>query len=173
MKKTEIQIAESLTLNHEYLPVTGLESFTKAAVTLLLGEDSLPIKENRAHGVQSLSGTGSLRIGAEFLHGNLGRNVVYYSNPTWENHHKVFAGAGFTDIRTYRYWNKETRGVDFNGWIEDLSNAPEGAVIILHVCAHNPTGCDPTQEQWQRIADVIEVKLRRRFFFFECQTVNR
>lgn len=74
-----------------------------------------------------------------------------------ENHHKVFAAAGFSDIRTYRYWNAHTRGLDIDGLLEDLKNAPEGAVIILHACAHNPTGIDPTQEQWQRIADVIEV----------------
>lgn len=75
-----------------------------------------------------------------------------------ENHHKVFAGAGFTDIRTYRYWNSKTRNVDIEGFLDDLKNAPEGAVIILHACAHNPTGCDPTQEQWKRIAEVIEVR---------------
>lgn len=74
-----------------------------------------------------------------------------------ENHQKVFAGAGFTDIRTYRYWDPNTRGININGLLEDLSNAPEGAVVILHACAHNPTGCDPTQEQWKQIADVIEV----------------
>lgn len=74
-----------------------------------------------------------------------------------ENHHKIFSGAGFTDIRTYRYWDPETRAINLSGLLEDLSNAPEGAVIILHACAHNPTGCDPTQEQWKQIADVIEV----------------
>lgn len=157
VKKTEIQIAESLDINHEYLPVCGPDSFTKASVSLLLGEDSPAIKENRVHGMQALSGTGALRVGAEFLVTRLGRSVVYYSNPTWENHHKVFAAAGFTDLRTYRYWNSKTRGIDFNGLIEDLQNAPENAIIILHACAHNPTGCDPTQEQWQRIADVMEV----------------
>lgn len=83
MKKTEIKIAESLTINHEYLPVCGPDSFTKAAVSLLLGDDSQAIKENRAHGVQSLSGTGALRLGAEFLVGKLNRRTVYYSNPTW------------------------------------------------------------------------------------------
>lgn len=163
MKKTEIQISENVGINHEYLAVTGIESFTKAAVALLLGEDSVALKEDRVLGVQSLSGTGCLRIGAEFLHRQLGRNVVYYSDPTWENHHKVFAGAGFTDIRSYRYWNPKTRGIDFDGWAEDLTNAPEGAVIVLHVCAHNPTGCDPTQEQWQRIADIVEVKFKTKF----------
>lgn len=74
-----------------------------------------------------------------------------------ENHHKVFSGAGFTDIRTYRYWDPKTRGINFSGLLEDLNNAPEGAVVILHACAHNPTGCDPTQEQWKQIADVMEV----------------
>lgn len=83
VKKTEIKIAESLDVNHEYLPVCGPDSFTKASVSLLLGDDSPAIKENRAHGVQSLSGTGALRIGAEFLANKLGRNVVYYSSPTW------------------------------------------------------------------------------------------
>lgn len=83
VKKTEILIAECENINHEYLPVTGIESFTKASVTLLLGEDSPAIKENRAHGVQSLSGTGALRLGAEFLSNKLGRKIVYYSDPTW------------------------------------------------------------------------------------------
>lgn len=83
VKKTEIKIAESENINHEYLPVCGPDSFTKASVTLLLGEDSPAIKENRAHGVQSLSGTGALRLGAEILVHKMGRKVVYYSDPTW------------------------------------------------------------------------------------------
>lgn len=83
VKATEIKIAESENINHEYLPVCGPDSFTKASVALLLGEDSPAIKENRAHGVQSLSGTGALRLGAEFLSRKLGRTTVYYSDPTW------------------------------------------------------------------------------------------
>lgn len=83
MKKTEIQIAESSSYNHEYLPVTGWDVFTKASTLFLLGESSPAIKENRAHGVQSLSGTGALRLGGEFLARKLKRSVVYYSNPTW------------------------------------------------------------------------------------------
>lgn len=83
VKATEIKIAENENINHEYLPVCGPESFTKASVALLLGEDSPAIKENRAHGVQSLSGTGALRLGAEFLSNKLGRKIVYYSDPTW------------------------------------------------------------------------------------------
>jgi aspartate aminotransferase len=94
----------------------------------------------------------------------LNRNVFYYSDPTWENHQKVFLSAGFTDGRSYSYWDPLTRGIDFDGVISDISSAPEGAVIILHACAHNPTGCDPTQEQWKKIADVMEEKKLFPFF---------
>ncbi|CAH2267830.1 jg5766 [Pararge aegeria aegeria] len=77
--------------------------------------------------------------------------------PVLENHHLVFVNSGFTQPRTYRYWDEKARAIDFDGLIEDLSKAPENSVVILHACAHNPTGIDPTQEQWQKIADVMEV----------------
>lgn len=77
----------------------------------------------------------------------------------------VFLNGGFTEAREYRYWSKENRGLDLDGFLEDLNNAPENSVIILHACAHNPTGCDPTHEQWTQIADVIEK--RKLFPFFD------
>ncbi|XP_037026829.1 aspartate aminotransferase, cytoplasmic [Bradysia coprophila] len=164
VRATETKVATDSTLNHEYIPVTGLEAFTKASTLLLLGEESKAIKENRAVGVQSLSGTGALKIGAEFLARKLGRSVVYFSDPTWENHFKVFAGAGFTTIKEYRYWDPVSRAINFAGLLEDLNNAPENAVIVLHACAHNPTGCDPTEEQWKQIADLMEKKKLFPFF---------
>lgn len=90
VKKTEIQVAESDALDHEYLPVCGTDSFTNASVSLLLGEDSPALKENRAFGVQSLSGTGALRLGAEFLTIKLNRTVAYYSEPTWGKANVIF-----------------------------------------------------------------------------------
>lgn len=164
VRKTEISIAQNESINHEYLPVCGADAFTKAAATLLLGEKSPALAENRAFGVQSLSGTGALRLGAEFLAQKLSRRVFYFSEPTWENHFKVFTGAGFTTAKTYRYWDPSSRGIDFAGLLEDLSQAPENAVIILHACAHNPTGCDPSQEQWKQIADLMEKKKLFPFF---------
>jgi len=164
VKATETQIAADPALNHEYIPVTGLEAFTKASTILLLGEESKAIKENRAVGVQALSGTGALKIGAEFLARKLGRTTVYFSDPTWENHFKVFRGAGFTTIKEYRYWDPDTRAINFQGWLEDLNNAPDDAVIVLHACAHNPTGCDPSEEQWKQIADLMEKKKLFPFF---------
>jgi aspartate aminotransferase, cytoplasmic len=164
VKKTEQAIVSDESLNHEYLAVLGLDSYSSAATALLLGDDSPAILEKRAMGVQSLSGTGALRNGAEFLWRILKKDVFYYSNPTWENHHKVFINAGMTTGRSYRYWNPATRVIDLEGMLADLEAAPEGAVIILHACAHNPTGCDPTEEQWIQIADVMERKKLFPFF---------
>lgn len=82
-----------------------------------------------------------------------------------ENHHLVFMNAGFKEARTYRYWKPEVRGIDFDGLIQDLKAAPENSVIILHACAHNPTGCDPTKEQWEKIADVIKVHSIYNLFY--------
>uniref|UniRef100_A0A1I8NTU3 Aspartate aminotransferase, cytoplasmic n=1 Tax=Stomoxys calcitrans TaxID=35570 RepID=A0A1I8NTU3_STOCA len=164
VRKTEIKIASDESINHEYLPVLGAEAFTKAATTLLLGDDSPALKENKAFGVQTLSGTGALRVGAEFLRRQMNRKVFYYSDPTWENHHKVFMDSGFEHANTYRYWEQSKRVLDIDGMLEDLEKAPAGAVIILHACAHNPTGCDPTQEQWVKIADLMERKKLFPFF---------
>lgn len=66
--------------------------------------------------------------------------------------------GGFVKAAEYRYWDEKTRSIDFDGMIEDLKAAPENSVIILHACAHNPTGYDPTQEQWKKIAEVVKVR---------------
>ncbi|XP_047110373.1 aspartate aminotransferase, cytoplasmic [Schistocerca piceifrons] len=164
VRKTEKHMAEDNTSNHEYLPVLGMESFTSAATKMLLGHDSSAVVQGRAFGVQTLSGTGALRVGAEFLNRHLHYTTFYYSKPTWENHRLVFTNAGFTDPREYRYWDPHKRAIDFDGLIADLRDAPENSVIILHACAHNPTGSDPTQEQWIKIADVMKEKKLFPFF---------
>lgn len=73
------------------------------------------------------------------------------------NHSLVFLNGGFQTYKSYRYWDEATKGLDFKGMMEDLRNAPSNSVIILHSCAHNPTGVDPTHEQWKEIADLMEV----------------
>jgi len=166
VKKVEQQMAADTTLNHEYLPILGLDAMSTAATRMLLGEDSPAIAQGRSTGVQTLSGTGALRVAADFLHTILGRTCYYYSVPTWGNHKLIYNTAGFTQEKTYRYWCAESRSLDIDGMCEDLKNAPEGAVIILHSCAHNPTGVDPTQDQWKRIADVMEE--RKLFPIMDC-----
>ncbi|KAG5897213.1 hypothetical protein JTB14_022564 [Gonioctena quinquepunctata] len=166
VRSTEKALANDETLNKEYLPILGLEAFSTAATRMLLGNDSPAVLQNRTFGLQCLSGTGALRVGAEFLARVLDKKIFYYSDPTWGNHKLVFKSAGFEEGRQYRYWDNATRGIDFKGFLEDLRNAPEHSVIILHPCAHNPTGCDPTMEQWAQIAEVV--KERTLFPFFDC-----
>jgi len=158
VRKIEKLLASDERLNKEYLPVLGLPSFTQAATSMLLGKESPAILEGRAVGIQTLSGTGALRVCAEFLSRILGYRTVYSSEPTWENHKLVFLNGGFGEYKSYRYWEAGTKSLDLKGMLEDLSNAPENSVIILHACAHNPTGVDPTREEWKERARVVKEK---------------
>lgn len=105
---------------------------------------------------QTLSGTGALRILAEYLK-KYNDQPIYISNPTWGNHKNIFHSCGL-ETREYKYFDSETKGLDFDGMITDLKTAPKGAIILLHTCAHNPTGVDPTLDQWKQIADVMAEK---------------
>ena len=105
---------------------------------LLLGDGSAAVKEGRVATVQSLSGTGSLRVGAAFIQRYFPGKTVYLSNPTWGNHMAIFADAG-VPTEMYRYFDADTTGLDFDGMVADLKAAPEGSVVLLHGCAHNPT----------------------------------
>ncbi|CEF69308.1 Aspartate aminotransferase, cytoplasmic [Strongyloides ratti] len=165
VREAEKRITADESLNHEYLPVLGHEGFSNAAAELVLGSDSIAIKEGRYFGVQCLSGTGSLRIGAETLHDLIGLDTVYVSNPTWGNHNAVFKKANFKNIHKYHYWDSENRKVDIDNMLKDLENAPKNSVIVLHGCAHNPTGMDPTHDQWVKIAEVV--KRKNLFPFFD------
>ena len=158
VRKVEKSLAADDLQNHEYLPVLGLDAFSQAATSILLGVDSPVIAQGRAFGIQTLSGTGALRVAAEFLSRILHYDTFYYSRPTWENHKLVFISGGFKKACEYTYWNPTTRSIDIEGMLKDLGDAPENSVIIFHACAHNPTGCDPTPEQWMKLADVIEKK---------------
>ena len=101
---------------------------------------------------QTLSGTGALTVAAHLVRRTLPGRPVYISSPTWENHGKVLADAGIADVRTYRYWDGAARGLDWAGLQADLEAAPEGALVLLHGCAHNPTGVDPSAAQWAALA---------------------
>lgn len=107
-------------------------------------------------------------MGAMFLakfHPRQPRPTVYLSDPTWANHKQIFTHSGLP-IATYPYFSAKTKGLDLDGMLNTLRSAPEGSIVLLHACAHNPTGVDPTQEQWKQIAEVI--KSRRHFPFFDC-----
>lgn len=153
-------------LNHEYLPIAGLASFTSKAAELILGSDSPALSEKRSASLQTISGTGAVHLGAAFLAKYYrGNRTVYLSNPTWANHNQIFGNVGLTTA-TYPYFNKSTRGLDFGGMTAALDDAPDASIVLLHACAHNPTGVDPTLEQWKELASLI--KRKRHFPFFDC-----
>ncbi|MGI4720930.1 MAG: aromatic amino acid transaminase [Janthinobacterium lividum] len=142
-----------------YLPIEGLAAYDKAVQELVFGADSAVIQEKRAITVQALGGTGALKLGADFLKRFAPDSEVYISDPSWENHRALFESAGFV-VNNYTYYDAATHGVNFDGMLAALKGMPEGAIVVLHACCHNPTGADLSQEQWgQVIQAVVDGKL--------------
>jgi len=153
----------SAQLNKEYAGITGVPEFTKAAAILAYGPDSSALE--RLVITQSISGTGALRIGGAFLQRWFpGAKKIYIPTPSWANHAAVFKDSGL-EVEKYRYYNKETIGLDFEGMVADIKGAPKGSIFLLHACAHNPTGVDPTPEQWKEISEAV--KAGGHFAFFD------
>ena len=137
-----------------YLPIEGIAGYNKGAQALLLGNDSPLAAAGRVLTTQALGGTGALKIGADFLHQLLPGSKVLISNPSWKTTAPC-SSAGF-EVGTYTYYDAATRGLNFEGMLADLKAAPAKTVVVLHACCHNPTGVDPTFEQWKQIADVVK-----------------
>ncbi|KAK4628969.1 Aspartate aminotransferase, cytoplasmic [Fulvia fulva] len=169
VKQADERLRSDPDLNHEYLPIAGLPDFTSASQKLILGKKSPAIQDKRAVSLQTISGTGAVHLGALFLSRFYNpktpeAKAVYVSDPTWANHNQIFSNVNLK-IQKYPYFSKKTKGLDFDGMLSTLKSAPEGSIILLHACAHNPTGVDPTQEQWKQIAEVMQQ--RHLFPFFD------
>jgi aspartate aminotransferase len=139
----------------DYLSITGLAAYNAAVQELLWGGAHEILTNGRAGTVQTPGGTGALRVAADFIHQHMPGATLWLSDPTWANHSKVFESAGVA-TKPYRYYNPETFGLDFDALIEDLAKIPAGDVVLLHGCCHNPTGVDPSPEQWEKIGDVLQ-----------------
>ncbi|XP_021453624.2 aspartate aminotransferase, mitochondrial [Oncorhynchus mykiss] len=164
VRKAEAQIAAKK-LDKEYLAIGGLGDFTKACAKLALGDNNEVTKSGRNITVQTISGTGSLRIGANFLSRfHTEARDVYLPKPSWGNHTPIFRDAGM-QLKAYTYYDPKTCGFDFQGALNDISKIPEKSIIMLHACAHNPTGVDPRPEQWKEIANLV--KKRNLLVFFD------
>ncbi|KIP08181.1 hypothetical protein PHLGIDRAFT_29717 [Phlebiopsis gigantea 11061_1 CR5-6] len=168
VKKATKILLEDPNLDHEYLPITGLPSYTTAAAKLILGEDSPAIASGRVSSAQTISGTGANHLGALFLsrfYQFNGDKKVYLSDPTWVNHFAIFRNVGI-DPLTYPYYDPKTIGLAFGAFLDTLKSLPERSAVLLHACAHNPTGVDPSREQWGQICDVFLAK--GHYAFFDC-----
>merc|ERR1712209_250859 len=152
-------------LNKEYAPIGGEADFGKMSADLAFGEGNNVTSEGRNVSVQCISGTGSLRVGANFLAKWFpGNKTIYLPKPSWGNHTPIFKHAGL-EVGSYGYYDPTTCGLNFAAACEDIKKIPENSIILLHACAHNPTGVDPTQEQWKELSDII--KERKLYVYFD------
>eukprot|EP00002_Diphylleia_rotans_P018609 TRINITY_DN3601_c0_g1_i2.p1 TRINITY_DN3601_c0_g1~~TRINITY_DN3601_c0_g1_i2.p1 ORF type:complete len:416 (-),score=95.90 TRINITY_DN3601_c0_g1_i2:143-1390(-) len=153
-----------LQLNKEYLPFHGHAEFARESIKFCLGDDSIPIAEQRVCSFQTISGTGAIRIGAEFLRDFFPLADWYIPDPSWVNHPFMLRRVG-VKVKQYRYLNRASMSIDFDGMLHDLESASEGSIVILHLCAHNPTGVDLSANQWDQLSSLF--KRKRLFAFFD------
>ena len=137
-----------------YLPIDGQPEFDRATVELLFGAGHPVLAAQRTVTAQAPGGTGALRVAADFVFSTLGKRTVWLSDPTWPNHPQVFNAAGLPTA-SYPYFDKQTNGVAFEAMLNALRAAPEGDVVVVHGCCHNPTGVDLQPQQWRALGEVL------------------
>lgn len=164
--KAEKNILEQ-NLNKEYLPIDGDPLYSKLTAELVFGMNSAAITHQRVYTCQTIGGSGALKLGAEFLH-QAGFNKIYVSNPTWTNHLTLFSNAGLP-TEYYSYYDPKIKDLNFNEMCSSIEKIPDGSVILLHASCHNPTGLDPTADQWRTLSQLIKRKQILPFFDFAYQ----
>jgi len=156
VKEAERRLLEGETTK-AYLPMPGDPIYGSLVQKLMFGDGHGIVTEGRGATAHCPGGTGALRVAGDYLHKLHPGSAIWLSDPTWANHPTIFAAAGL-EVKTYAYRDAATNGLDFNAMLESLEQVPAGDVVLLHGCCHNPTGIDPTVEQWSQIGDL----LRRR-----------
>lgn len=140
-----------------YLPMEGLNAYRHAIAPLLFGADHPVLAQHRVASIQTLGGSGALKVGADFLKRYFSGSQVWVSDPTWENHIAIFEGAGF-EVSTYPWFDDKTNGVRFEALLEKLKSLPERDIVLLHPCCHNPTGADLSNAQWDDVVEVLKAR---------------
>lgn len=167
VKKVEKELAEK-NLPHNYLPIDGLTGYRQACQNLLFGLNHEAVQSGRIATTASLGGSGALRIGAEFIHRWFPDAKVYVSDPTWANHIGIFESTG-CEINKYPYYDPNTNGIKIAELKNFLSNLEAGNIVLLHPCCHNPTGIDPTTQQWDDILAIVKQRGLIPFMDFAYQ----
>ena len=138
-----------------YLPMVGMPQYCDAAQALVFGADSKARASGRIATLQTIGGSGALKVGADFLRRHFPASQVWISDPSWENHRVVFEGAGFT-VNTYPYYDEDNGGLRFSEMLDALKCLPTQSIVLLHACCHNPTGVDLNDRQWAELVPVLE-----------------
>ncbi|MEM1356422.1 MAG: amino acid aminotransferase [Planctomycetota bacterium] len=140
-----------------YLPIPGSPGYDRLTRAMLFGESSELVDGGRATTFQCPGGTGALRVAADYLHANHPDATLWISTPTWPNHPTIFAAAGLT-TRTYPYFDAGRNALDLDAMLSTLDLIEPGDAVLLHGCCHNPTGVDPSPQQWGQIAERLAAK---------------
>ncbi|HEG2083649.1 TPA: aromatic amino acid transaminase [Enterobacter kobei] len=140
-----------------YLPMEGLNAYRNTIAPLLFGADHPVLAQKRVATIQTLGGSGALKVGADFLKKYFPDSGVWVSDPTWENHVAIFEGAGF-NVETYPWFDSETNGVRVEALLEKLKTLPARSIVLLHPCCHNPMGADLTNDQWDAVIEVLKAR---------------
>jgi len=156
VEKAQMRLLESETTK-SYLPIDGDPTYSRLVRGLLFGADHGLTDSGQAVTIQAPGGTGALRVAADFIHSMWPQAGIWISDPTWANHPQIFKAAGLT-VKTYPYFDAATNNLNFNAMLAAFDTMPGGDVVLLHGCCHNPTGVDPTPQQWEQIADVVEAR---------------
>lgn len=145
-----------------YIGPTGSADFNQLLGELAFGIDNPAILANRVRTVSTPGGTGALRVAADFIKRassvtKSGEAVIWVSDPTWANHTGLFEAAGIT-VKTYPYYDYDTKSLKFNEMKAALANVGPDDVVLLHACCHNPSGMDLNQSQWDEIIELTRVQ---------------
>ncbi|WP_260258625.1 amino acid aminotransferase [Vibrio intestinalis] len=167
VKKAEAALIET-EKTKSYLTIEGTAEYGLAVQKLLFGGQAEIVTSKRAKTAQAPGGTGALRVAGEFIKRQLGDVKIWISNPTWANHNGVFTAAGI-ETAQYSYYNAETKEKDFSAMLADLEKANAGDIVLLHGCCHNPTGIDPTADEWETLAKLVAEKQLLPLFDFAYQ----
>lgn len=138
-----------------YLPMAGHAQYRETAQVLVFGADSEALGKNHIATLQTIGGSGALKVGADFLKRHFPTSQIWVSDPSWENHRVVFEGAGFT-VNTYPYYDAQSGGLCFQKMLDTLRSLPEQSIVLLHACCHNPTGVDLNSDQWKELVPVLQ-----------------
>ena len=140
-----------------YLPMEGLNTYRTTIAPLLFGAEQPVLVQKRVATIQTLGGSGALKVGADFLKKYFPDSGVWVSDPTWENHVAIFEGAGFA-VSTYPWFDNDTKGVRVEALLEKLHTLPERSIVLLHPCCHNPTGSDLINNEWDAVIEVLKAR---------------
>lgn len=137
-----------------YLPMAGSQAYREAVQDLVFGRACGAVQEQRVATVQTLGGSGALKVGSDFLKHLFPHSQVWISDPSWENHRVVFEGSGF-EVQTYPYYDASSGGLRFEDMLATIRAIPHRSIVLLHACCHNPTGVDLTEAQWRQLIPVL------------------